>query len=290
MRSSLSSDANNKLQIAQRTVSTVIPLLVMLFVAVVLWILWGATSRYWAVAAGAIAIDATQVPASTAAAGAWGDAFGGFNALVGALGTSAVAITLALQFRSSEVQKVDQHISRFEENFFRLIDLMRELRSHLVYSQTENFLRSGSMYASEGEHKSYSAIEAAYNEVSHWSYKFHSNLSAIREKIIAAQYDNYIHSRFEYCFSPYFRIIYTILNNIRQDVILNDVQKAYYGNILRSQLTSYEIGLLAFNSTSDYSKDLKELIVEFRLLKYLPRKRRKILGKIFSDLAYQARD
>ena len=228
------------------------------------------------------------LPDATAAAGAWGDSFGGFNALVGALGFGAVAITLHLQYRSLDRQNVDQHVARFEENFFRLVDLMRSLRESLKYKQTSNFQRDKPDLSRKGTQSGHEAIETAYYEVLFWVFKNHEG-RPIRRKIVATQYENYVHHRFEWCFAPYFRIIYTILISIRNDTVLNDEQKAYYGNLLRSQLTSFEIGLMAFNATSPFAKDLESLITSFHLLKYLPNKRRRVLGNIFPPKAYAAR-
>jgi Putative phage abortive infection protein len=265
-----------------------VQLIVISFLAILIWIFWAVTSSGWAYWAGAIEGQPTSLPVATAAAGAWGDSFGGFNALVGALGFGAVAMTLHLQYRSLERQNVDQHVARFEENFFRLVDLMRSLRENLKYEQTPAFQRERPEYAREDIQTGHEAIETAYNEVLHWVFKNHAG-QPIRRKIVASQYENYVHQRFEWCFAPYFRIIYTILFNIENDGVLSGNQKAYYGNILRSQLTSFEIGLMAFNATSPFAKDLQSLITSFHLLKYLPQKRRKVLGRIFPPKAYAAR-
>ncbi|MBZ9648640.1 putative phage abortive infection protein, partial [Sphingobium sp. 3R8] len=50
--------------------------------------------------------------------------------------------------------------------------------------------------------------------------------------------------------SPYFRIIYTILYRIKSDKYLIDKEKFQYSNLLRSQLTSRELTVLALNATS----------------------------------------
>ena len=263
-------------------------LVIISFLVILVWIFWATTSSSWAVWAGATDLRVETVPVGTSVAGAWGDSFGGFNALVGALGFGAVAITLNLQYRSLERQNVDQHVSRFEENFFRLIDLMRSLRDGLKYEQTSTFAMTKTEYYREGCQTGHDAIEAAFYEVLYWTFKNHGG-KTIQKKIVAGQYVNYVHNRFEWCFAPYFRIMYTILYNIDNDSFLAESQKEYYGNILRSQLTSFEIGLMAFNATSTYSKDLSVLITRFRLLKYLPKKKKRVLGSIFPEQAYQAR-
>jgi len=265
-----------------------VQIVIMSAVAVLAWMFWSATSSLAAIWAGAADVGGTTVPAGTASAGAWGESFGGFNALVGALGFGAVAITLNLQYRSLERQNVDQHVSRFEENFFRLIDLMHKLRGNLKYKQTKKFEQKRPKYSDSEIRNGHEAIELAYQEVLLWVFT-NSAGGKIKKNNVSTQYDNYVHNRFEWCFAPYYRIIYTILNNIKHDLLLSSDQKAYYGNILRSQLTSFEIGLLAFNATSTHSKDLADLIVEFRMLKYLPKKRRRVLGSIFPEVAYKGR-
>lgn len=84
-------------------------------------------------------------------------------------------------------------------------------------------------------------------------------------------------------------MLYTIMQIVFSDKILTDQEKAKYGNIIRAQMTSFEIGMLAFNATSKHSKDLSKLVEYFRMLKYLPDKRRRVLGEIFRPVAYAAR-
>lgn len=258
------------------------------FLVILFWMIWAGTATGWSHWGGAIDQDMTAVPIRTATAGAWGDSFGGFNALFGALGFGAVISTLFLQYRSLQEQKREQHIARFEDNFFRLLELLREMRSEIEYTQTEDFIATNSMYVRKGLLKGHDAIEAAYREINHFVFAL-SLGSRIKKRHVAAQYNNYVHARYEFCFSPYFRIIYTILRRIASDNVLSDDEKANYGNIVRSQMTSFEVGMLAFNATSKVSKDLSLLVEQFRMLKYLPNKRRRVLGDIFPPIAYAAR-
>jgi hypothetical protein len=300
-----------------------------------LWLLWPLTTPLLATWAGAIEVGG-EANGRTATIGAWGDSFGGFNALFAALGFGGVASTLYLQYRSHEREKVERHLSRFEDNFFRLIDLMRDLRNGLHFQCNEDaekknthdevlFLsdlfsaakisnlnsKVGSVKISSGVGgeeeidqikkelrlggdelfivKGHDAIRLAYTEISRLIFKKSSG-KIVRKRTISQQYDHSIRNKFEWCFSPYFRIIYTILRRISDDGVMDEKSKAYYANILRSQLTSYEVGLLAFNSTSDHSKDLYELLVEFRMLKYFPENKRKVLGNVFPEEAFAARD
>lgn len=254
-----------------------------------LWILWGPIAPFVGMWAGAVPIDAEQGASRTSVVGAWGDSFGGFNALVGALGFVAIGSTLFLQYKAFEAQRQERKFARFEENFFHLLGLLRELRGNLVYEHTSKFKARYEDVAPLDEVTGHDAIEAAYREVNHWTFKSHDQMKVMRRSIIGGQYNNYVQSRYEFCFAPYFRIIYTILYRIKYDDNLNLDDKYYYGNILRSQLTSFEVGLLAFNATSEFSKDLDDLIEYFRLLKYLPQKRRRVIAGVFNPAAYLER-
>lgn len=272
-------------------ISSILPVLigvVIVFLAAVAWMYWAATSDGWAIWAGAAEVSGSVVPAATAAAGAWGDSFGPFNAFFAAVGSGAVITTLYLQHRALKEQRRDIHIQRFEETFFELISLMRELRENLRYRQTEQMRQSGNgKYYTEKTRTGHNAIKYAFYEVRHWII---INGKYTRG-VVADEYDRCVHRRYESRFAPYFRIIYTILNNIKQDTVINDKQKAYYGNILRSQLTSYEIMLLAFNGASRISKDLSDLIEFFRMLKYVPPGRgRIILRNVYDEVSFMPRD
>jgi len=261
-------------------------LFILLMTAVVLmWIFWAATSSGWARWA---VYDTDMAPA-----GAWGDSFGGFNALFGALGFSAVLATLLLQNKALRDQQTDQHVQRFEATFFELIRLMRELRSELIYSQSSKMAASNPTSKRVRKFRSggQEAITSALYEIRHWLSRDRGITAEITKEEIASIYMEFVHGRFESRFSAYFRIIYTILYRVKTDPVLTEEQKAYYGNILRSQLTSHEISLLAINATSKISKDLFDLLVYFRMLKYLPEGRtRRILTQIFPEESFTSRD
>ncbi|TWH84218.1 putative phage abortive infection protein [Novosphingobium taihuense] len=255
--------------------------IVAFFIIALLWIIWSSCNQ--------LIIEIFKGKNTAEEAGQWGDSFGGFNAFFGAFGTILVAVTLAAQTQANKEQRRQIHIERFEETFFRLIDYMKELKLELRYEQTPSFKSIRQDYAIDGVLRGQDAIFEAYKEVNFWTFKNNVGVRYFKRGNVAHNYDNYVHHRFEHCFAPYFRIIYTILFKIKNDKVLSENEKAYYGNILRAQLGSYETGLLAFNATSRYSKDLRELLIYFRMLKYIPKKRRRVLGSIFPPEAYAPR-
>jgi hypothetical protein len=246
---------------------------------------------FWAAASAGIAKWAyyNRFPVD---AGAWGDSFGAFNALFGAFGFAAVAMTLIVQQKAIRDQQVDQHIQRFEATFFELLKLMRELRGDLRF--TKSLQRINAVQAKSNirlRRNGADAITEAMSEMRYWLFINKQRNTNPNSAEISALYLKYVHSRFESKFSPYFRIIYTIFNSIRNDKFMDEAQKYYYGNIVRSQLSSHEISILAINSTTEISKDLSDIIIYFRLLKYIPEnKTRNLLKIIFPEEAFLARD
>lgn len=244
-------------------------------------------------------LGATQT-VDPAVAGQWADTFGAFNALVTVVGSSAVLATLWLQQRSLKDQAADLHRQRFKSSYFELLRLLREARGQITFQHSKLYIdaqlldrtsRSGLASSHlRRTHSGYEAIRTAVKELRYW-------LAPGREKsfgsdVVTKIYEDRIHTHTnEAGFGPYFRLIYTILFRLKNDRVLTEDEKASYGNLLRSQLTSEEITLLAVNSLSDFAKDLKDLLADFRMLKYMPEssmKRR--LRRILGSSAFLGRD
>lgn len=236
--------------------------------------------------------------ADLARVGQWGDSFGPFNALISTFGFSAVLATLILQSRSVRDQARDLHRQRFESSFFELLKLMRELRNEVEfrfskeYSDSRNAIRSTSvsfLSKTVGIKKTgHGGIVAAVQEIRHWLGKEISRPDL--KEFLTEVYLKRVHRRSESSLGPYFRIIYTILMRLRENDILSAREKIQYGNLIRSQLTSHEITLLAINGLAPISKDLSSLLIEFRMLKYMPEgTMRRALENTYPQEAFMAR-
>ena len=111
-------------------------------VAAIAWTVWG---TYGHEVAAFLSAD------PDVESGPWGDTFGALNTLFGAIGFITVAFTLvaqrtalALQQQEFAETRRDQHVQRFEETFFELLGLMRELRGHIkVQSLTAGGTQDG---------------------------------------------------------------------------------------------------------------------------------------------------
>ena len=236
-------------------------------------------------------------------AGAWGDSFGAFNALVSSFASAAVLATLWLQSKSLKDQANDIHKQRFDASFFELLKLLREVRSEITFVHSDEYLLesrsarldSASIRASlTGERAvktpavGHRAIEAAVKEYRYWISP--GRMTGRKSNLLKA-YEDRIHKNNEAALGPYFRMIYTILKRIKIDAVLSEQERSQYSNLLRSQLTSEELTLLAANGLAPFSNDLSDLIRDFHILKYLPESsaKRRFLAH-YGSLAFAARD
>ncbi|MBD3816608.1 MAG: putative phage abortive infection protein [Halothiobacillus sp.] len=280
----------NRVRKDDSTEARVIILVVLFTIVFIIWAFWASESTMISKWAGVTSINLDKKGALSSA-GSWGDSFGGFNALFGALGFAAVSATLYLQHKSLEQQRIDLHIQRFETTFFELLRLIRQLRSELQFQQSKDVQKIKSkVMVREEVQGGFDAIKFAFFEIYIKIRKKVPKGANVPKEIMSEIYVNCIHNRFESRFAPYFRIIYTVLHKIKNDEVLNDEQKYYYSRILRSQLTSHEIVLMSVNSLCPMAKDLFDHLVHFRMLKYAPDWGRKILSPTFPDEAFSARD
>ena len=226
----------------------------------------------------------------------WGDSFGGFNALVSAFAFAGVIATViiqgkALQQQQNDIQRqrADQHRQQFDSSFFLLIGLMREIRSEVFFKYSEEYVQAVSPKSIENA-RGPEALSRAGREVYHWI-REKNKTRTINDQQLARIYSLRVHSRSEQRLGPYFRIIYTILRRIYEDPIMTDKEKEQYGNLVRSQLQSREILLLALNGLTPLAGDLRSYLIHFRMMKYLSSKTmQKILLTAYPEEAFTARD
>ena len=228
------------------------------FVAV--WLLWAQQSADFATAL-VSASDLTQ-------AGLWGDSFGGFNALMGALGFCGIIATLMLQTISLGRQQRDLHVQRFEQSFFELLRLVRESRDEV------RFKYSASVSANRGISNTSiasgrDAFRQAYYEGRYWIEKVEARTGASLEpRAMGRLYARRIHVRFESSWGVYYRLLHATLDRIDTDRVLLHSERIRYANMLRGQLTSFEVSLAGLNALAPFAGDFQYLIVRYRLLKY----------------------
>lgn len=247
------------------------------------------------------------IPWDAETVGQWGDTFGALNALMSTLAFCAVFYTIRLQQRQIDETQRDQHIQRFESSYFELLRLFREARAAIKFDHSEEYRMSrGGLSAAARNyiketrpfghasvsvtHQGDDAFKAAMLELRYWMRTL-GIANNPNKKVLVQTYIKRIHDRHEGSLGPYFRLMYTILQRISEDEKLTAPEKARYGNLLRSQISSYEASIAGFNGLSPVSKDFSRLITEFRLLKYLPSGvSRRVLESHYPEEAFIARD
>lgn len=219
-------------------------------------------------------------------AGTWGDSFGPLNALFAGLAFVGVIGTVLLQRATIENQRKEQHKSQFDVTFFHLIRLLRETRDEISFTHSNEY-RENRSYRTRGT--GINAFKYATLELLHWVKNAKSE--KVSRLSVSKIYERRIHRRAESLFAPYFRTVYTILRRIKEDAVLTEDEKIQYANLLRAQMTSFETTLCAINALSPIAADFYDLIVHFKLLKYIPDGRRlKFLEHYYPPEAFSGRD
>lgn len=215
--------------------------------------------------------------------GEFGDFFGGvLNPILTFLMLMGLIITIVIQrvelrlarneFRRTADALNDQaDISKkqiFENTFFQMIRLYNEIIDGM-YIQPENVLDILQRVESK-RYRGRDCIEFLYNKLK----------SGYVKKIDRGDYDS---SRFEAVESEYvrfyenygnqlghyFRTIYNIIKIIDNST-LSYAEKKVYTNIIRSQLSKFELGLLVYNCLSNYGKEkLLPLVIKYDMLKHI---------------------
>jgi hypothetical protein len=231
-------------------------------------------------------------PHDQAVLGQWGDTFGGLNALFTALGFIAVLITIRQQQKQIEWTLADLHRQRFEALFFDLLGLLREARDEVRFRPSVQYRRARKRSSDKETVQGQAAFRSAIYEVRYWLRKAKVTPLTSNALTLAPIYRSHVHIRYESTLSPYFRLLYTILRRISSDPGLSTEEKARYGNIVRSQLTSFELGLVGLNALMAEANDFNRYVVEFRLLKYLPQKQylRRLLEQVYPHSTFNPRD
>lgn len=228
---------------------------------------------------------------SSANLGLWGDSFGALNALLSAFGFLAIILTLIEQQR-------DQHRQRFDATFFEMLKMLREERASLRFTYSDDYIRSLNDPQFNAEiYRGKNAVRAASREYNFWIRRNVSRIDSLRHDRLALRafmsklYISKIHSRYESKLGAYYRVMYTILEKIDSDTFLGKREKERYGNIIRAQMTAYEVQLAAVNGLSDFAKDFPILLQKYHVLKYMRNGKLKLsLVIIYGKKAFMPRD
>ncbi len=217
--------------------------------------------------------------------GQFGDYVGGtLNPLFAFTALLALLYTIVLQSRelrhsteqlaksaeALEKQNVVLRKQSFEATFFQLLklynDVVQEL--HITLEESESLL--GGKQVREVKHEDRQCLAALHNVLIHehlYSVARGDSTEPRLQALDIAYQDFY--AKYGYLIGHYFRTIYNIVK-IVENSDMSDDQKRAYVNILRAQLSKYELGLLLYNCLSVYGrKKMLPLVRKYNLLKHL---------------------
>jgi len=221
--------------------------------------------------------------------GVWGDSFGGLNAFFSAAAFVAVLRTLSVQSREIALQNerinrsdMDAQLEQFERNFFQLLELLRDLRERLAFANGTT--------SAEGSEVFRIATRILTADLFFAEMLPPPTNEDIRN-FVSDVYERQIHAYGEESLGTYFRVLYTNLRRISENNVLTRKQKDQYGNLVRSQLSSAEVSIIAANSLTAASNNMQTYVEEFRLLKYMPEGRyREWMKRLYKPETFEARD
>ncbi len=188
----------------------------------------------------------------------YGDVFTAVSALFSGLVLVAIVITFYVQIHSLKATSISISVQQFENNFFRLVEIQRQILM--------GFARSNMTGLGANHRSSLEILQEYYKELKE-EYKKLKEIKSTLNRIEKA-YDSMFSERREYL-GHYFRHLYNIVKYIDAASVEN---KQLYANLLRAQLSTVEHLLLFYNCLSSYGVEkFKPLVEKYALFENMPK-------------------
>jgi hypothetical protein len=224
--------------------------------------------------------------------GAFGDMFGAINALFSGLAFGGVIFAILLQRKELELQRQElvqtrdelrgqrealdqQNIARdkqiFESTFFQLvrfqIDITESIDVKLLGGAegevTVSDFREGNKPPLIGK-DSFKGFFENYSQ----RYYTHYDHGKTIEELVDISYTDFF-NKYQSDLGHYFRNLYNIYKFIDISAIAEQ-QKKFYSNLIRAQLSNYELLMLFYNSKSHFGIKFIKYIVKYELFDNMP--------------------
>lgn len=227
--------------------------------------------------------------------GSFGDFVGGtLNPLFSFLALIALLLTIVLQTRQLEMSSKELALSRqelaltrnevsrsadalasqdrnlllqrFETTFCNLLKHIEACRKEISYGSSDKLVNGG-----DAIEKLYENFQSSLTEVTgrrgHFpTYSFKQSCHEING--IKAEYKKFYESQHGDDLGQYFRLLYHILRFVDENHQVES--KSFYTNLLRAQLSRYELCLIFYNSISQFGEEkMAPLIKKYNILKHM---------------------
>ncbi|MCK6429690.1 MAG: putative phage abortive infection protein [Burkholderiaceae bacterium] len=210
--------------------------------------------------------------------GTIGDMFGAANALFSGLAFAGIIYTIWIQRTELQLQRKELALTRaelegqklqlqmqndtlrrqnFENTFFQLLGLHSDILNAIDLQKDGRTTRGRDCFRAFSR-RLHGELVDYRNRIPNWS----------EEERINAAYKKFFEEH-QSEIGHYFRSLYNIVKFVKQSDVRD---KRLYTNLIRAQLSSYELVMLFYNCISALGREkFKPLVEEFALLKTLPR-------------------
>lgn len=211
--------------------------------------------------------------------GVFGDSWGAFTSIFSAMGFCGVLWTIKLQMEATkkledDAQKREQveRVRDFENTFFNMLNIIQSLIGGMqVIDRRHNKTLAegrGVFLHFYKRFKTYVVTEKNYLV----NYK---DLSEANQKDVAsklgAAYELYFSNRSQNL-SHYFRFLFNTYKFIDESDLQYEIKKKY-ANILRAQLSNYELVMLFYNAQASYGAKFIKYFEKYQVLDNTPVKK-----------------
>jgi len=186
--------------------------------------------------------------------GTFGDLFGASNAIFSGLAFAGVSLALYLQSKQNNIGSIQQ----FENTFFLMVSLHQQILQDMdIHLKNKKILRGRRCF--RFLYKEYiKAFEQQFKNSST------DHLNHISETYFA------FYKRRQDKLAHYFQTLYNIIKYVNESN--SGIDKKKYINLIRAQLSVYELGLLHYNCLTELGREkFKPLIEEYSLFKNMPK-------------------
>lgn len=190
----------------------------------------------------------------TSERGTFGDLFGASNALFSGLAFAGVALALYLQSKQNRIGEVQQ----FESTFFLMVSLHQQILQDMdIHLKSKKILRGRRCF------------RFLYKEYIREYEKVFKHTSADELGLISETYFDFYEKRQDKL-AHYFQTLYNIIKYVNESD--SEIDKKKYINLIRAQLSVYELGLIFYNCLAELGREkFKPLIEEYSLFKNMPK-------------------
>lgn len=192
--------------------------------------------------------------------GTFGDSFGVFTSLFSALAFGGLLITIWQQQKDLSLTREEMKNQQFENMLFKML----EVHASIVADMDFRSRKSNNQQTVTGR-DCFTVFLKRLNV----HYRFYEKKNSVRPEVeIIEQAYNYFWPRNRNNLGHYFRYVYNIFKFI--DASGRDDKKDY-ANIVRAQLSDYELVVLFYNCLSVYGRErFRPLAVKYSLFDNMP--------------------